>query len=117
MALVAGLNFTFAVAVMPNLAGADDRTFVATTQRFNQNPVFPISFTVALVLTVIAVLMQRGRGLGAAMHWTIVALVLYGIVLFLHGQGAADRPSRASSGGSASSWPPASTWPGEDVRS
>ena len=32
MALVAGLCYTFSVAVMPNLAGADDRTFVATMQ-------------------------------------------------------------------------------------
>ena len=31
MALVTGLIYTFSVAVMPNLAGADDRTFVATT--------------------------------------------------------------------------------------
>ncbi|HMJ75580.1 MAG TPA: hypothetical protein VK507_06390, partial [Iamia sp.] len=50
MALVAGLNFTFAAAVMPNLAGADDHTFVATMQRFNENPSFPLSFTAALVL-------------------------------------------------------------------
>ena len=52
MALVTGLIYTFSVAVMPNLAGADDRTFVATMQRFNENPVFQLTFTGALVLTV-----------------------------------------------------------------
>ena len=53
MTLVAGLIFTFSVAIMPNLAGADDRTFVATMQRYNENPVFFLSFTGALVLTVL----------------------------------------------------------------
>jgi uncharacterized membrane protein len=81
MALVAGLNYTFSVAVMPNLAGADDRTFVATMQRFNENPVFPLTFTGALALTALAVGLQRWHGPRAAMHWTVAALVLYAIVL------------------------------------
>ncbi|MGQ0772966.1 MAG: anthrone oxygenase family protein [Pseudonocardiales bacterium] len=81
MALVAGLNYTFAVAVMPNLAGADDRTFVATMQRFNENPAFQLSFIGALVLTALAVVLQRRHGPGVAVRWTVVALVLYGIVL------------------------------------
>ena len=45
MALVAGLIYTFSVAVMPNLADADDRTFVVTMQRFDQNPAFQVTFT------------------------------------------------------------------------
>jgi uncharacterized membrane protein len=81
MALVAGLNFTFAVAVMPNMAGADDHTFVATMQRFNENPSFPLSFTAALVLTALAALMQLGPGSRSALRWTVVALVLYAVVL------------------------------------
>jgi hypothetical protein len=36
MALVAGLIYTFSVAVMPNLVAADDRTLVVTMQRFNE---------------------------------------------------------------------------------
>lgn len=81
MALVAGLNFTFSVAVMPNLDGADDRTFVVIMQRFNPNPVFGLSFTVALVLAGLAAVLQRRHGPGAAVRWTVSALVLYGIVL------------------------------------
>lgn len=81
VALVAGLNYTFAVAVMPNLAGADHRTFVAMTQRFNDNPVFVISFTVALVLAVGAAVLHRRRDGGVAARWTIAAVVLYGIVV------------------------------------
>ena len=81
MALVAGMISTFSVAVMPNLAGADDRTFVATMQRFNENPVFPLSFTGALVLTALAAVLQRRHGPGVAVRRTVAALVLYGIVV------------------------------------
>jgi uncharacterized membrane protein len=81
MALVTGLIFTFSVAVMPNLADAGDRTFVATMQRFNDNPVFQLTFTVALVLTVAAVVLHRHRGTGVAVRWTVAALVLYGVVV------------------------------------
>jgi uncharacterized membrane protein len=78
--LVTGLNYTFAVAVMPNLAGADDRTFVTTLQRYNDNPVFALTFTVALVMIALAPLLQRRHSPRAAMRWTLVALVLYVIV-------------------------------------
>ncbi len=81
MALVAGLIYTFAVAVMPNLAGADNRTFVATMQRFNENPAFPLTFTVALVLIVLAAVLQRRDGPDVAKRWTVAALVLYGVVV------------------------------------
>ena len=81
MALVAGLIYTFSVAVMPNLAGADDRTFVATMQRFNDNPVFQITFTAALVLIPLATVLQRRHGRDVALRWTVAGLVLYGIVL------------------------------------
>ncbi len=81
MALVAGLNYTFSVAVMPNLAGADDRTFVVIMQRFNPNPAFQVSFAVALVLTGFAAVLQRRHGPAVATRWTVAALVLYGVVL------------------------------------
>lgn len=85
MALVAGLNFTFAVAVMPNMAGADDHTFVTTMQRFNENPAFPLSFTAALVLTALAAALQRRHGGSVALRWTIAALAFYGVVLAITG--------------------------------
>lgn len=85
MALVAGLNFTFAVAVMPNLAGVDDHTFVTITQRFNENAVFPLSFTAALLLTVLALVLQVWLARGPAVRWVVATLVLYGIVLAITG--------------------------------
>ena len=81
MTFVAGLCFTFSVAVMPALADADDPTFVATMQRFNDNPVFPITFTAALLVTALAAVVQRRHGPGPAVRWTVAALVLHGIVL------------------------------------
>jgi uncharacterized membrane protein len=81
LALVTGLIYTFSVAVMPALADADDRTFVATMQRFNDNPVFQLTFTVALVLTALAAVLLRRHGPGVAVRWTVAALVLYGIVV------------------------------------
>lgn len=80
MALVNGLNYTFSVAVMPNLTGADDRTFVATVQRYNENPVFQLTYTAALVLVVLAVVLHRRHGPAAAVRWTVAAVVLYAIV-------------------------------------
>lgn len=85
VALVAGLNFTFSVAVMPNLAGVDDRTFVEITQRFNANPVFPAMFTLSLVLLVLSVIVQAVFARCRAMRWTIAALVFYGVVLAITG--------------------------------
>ena len=79
MVLVAGLIFTFSVAVMPNLDSADDVTFVVTMQRFNPNPVFPLCFTAALVFTVVStVLLRRDR---PALRWSVAGLVLYALVV------------------------------------
>ncbi|WP_280236705.1 DUF1772 domain-containing protein [Nocardia cyriacigeorgica] len=85
MALVAGLNFTFMIAVMPALAGVDDRTFVMITQRFNENPVFPLSFTAALLLAILATALQASLSRGPALRWVIAALALYVVVLAITG--------------------------------
>ena len=77
MTLVAGLCYTFSTAVMPNLAGADDSTFVATMQRFNDNPVFQLTFSAALVLTPLAAILQRRHAPGIAVRWTVAAFMLY----------------------------------------
>jgi uncharacterized membrane protein len=85
LALVAGLNFTFAAAVMPNLAGVDDRTFVLVMQGFNTNPVFPLSFTAALLLLLLATVTQAAFARGPAVRWVVAALVLYVVVLGITG--------------------------------
>ncbi|WP_043346922.1 DUF1772 domain-containing protein [Beutenbergia cavernae] len=85
MALVTGLSFTFAATVMPNLAGVDDHTFVVITQRFNENLWFPLSFTAALVLTILATVLQAAVAPGPAVRWVVAALLLYGVVLAITG--------------------------------
>lgn len=85
MALVVGLNFSFAVVVMPNLADVDDHTFVVITQRFNESPWFPLSFTVALLFTVLATVLQPALAPGAVVRSVVAALVLYGVVLAITG--------------------------------
>jgi uncharacterized membrane protein len=83
MTLVTGLLFTFSAAVMPALADADDRTFVEIMHRFNDNPVFQLTFTVALVLTALAAVLQyqRRQSADVAVRWTVATLVLYAIVI------------------------------------
>lgn len=84
MALIAGLFYSFAVAVMAGLAKADDRTVVIAMQRINkaiQNPAFFASFFGALVLTAAAGVLQRRYGAGAAIRWVSAALVLYVLAL------------------------------------
>lgn len=84
MGLIAGVFYSFSVAVMPGLAGADDRTFVVTMQQINraiENPAFFLSFVGALVLTALAAELQRRHGPAVATRWVVAALVLYGIVL------------------------------------
>jgi uncharacterized membrane protein len=83
-ALIAGLFYSFSVAVMTGLAKADDRTFVDTMQRINraiQNPAFFLSFAGALVLTALVAVLQRRHGPVAATRWVVAALVLYALVL------------------------------------
>ena len=85
MTLVAGLSFTFAAAVMPNLGGVDDHTFVLINQRFNENPVFPITFTLALPLLILATVLQIRVDGSRAAAWVIAALALYVAALLITG--------------------------------
>jgi uncharacterized membrane protein len=82
MGLIAGLYFGWAVAVMPGLAGLDDRAFVDAAQELDEairNPLFFGTFVAALVLPGIALYLQRRIGLRQATPWVVAALVLYGI--------------------------------------
>ncbi|MFJ5232271.1 DUF1772 domain-containing protein [Kitasatospora sp. NPDC088391] len=79
--LSAGLFYSYACSVMPGLAQVDDRAFVATMQRINVailNGWFLLSFLGALVLIVLAALLQwRGGGDRTALLWIGAAAVLY----------------------------------------
>jgi uncharacterized membrane protein len=79
--LTAGLFAAYSYAVMPGLGRADDRTFVEAMQRTNAailNGWFGLCFGGAVVFSVLAVVLHRGRpGWG----WIIAGLVLYVAVL------------------------------------
>ena len=79
--LTAGLFAAYSYAVMPGLGRADDRTFVEAMQRTNAailNGWFGLCFGGAVVFSVLAVVLHRGRpGWG----WIVAGLVLYVAVL------------------------------------
>jgi uncharacterized membrane protein len=81
--LIAGVYYCFTCAIMPALAGADDRTFIDVLQRVNvkiENPVFFASFLGAFLLPLAAlVTARRRRGTvdAAVLRWTLAALALY----------------------------------------
>ena len=78
--LAAGLFYSFAIAVMPGLRQADDRSFVDAMQRINVailNGWFALSFGGALLLTVLAAVVEWRAGTRSAALWIAVAVVLY----------------------------------------
>jgi uncharacterized membrane protein len=80
--LIAGLYFGWGVAVMPGLAGLDDRAYVDAAQELDdaiRNPLFFAVFAAALVLPGVAIYQQRQLGASQATPWIVGALVLYGI--------------------------------------
>jgi uncharacterized membrane protein len=84
--LVAGLLGAFAVAIMPALRGASDRTFVETMQRINVsilNPIFLGAYMGGLLLSVAAVVLHWIDDERGALPWIIAGTVLYLVVLVI----------------------------------
>jgi uncharacterized membrane protein len=81
MGLMAGLFYAFAVAVMPGLGRAGDRTFVEAMQRINVailNGWFAAAFVGAALLTAVAGLLHLGR---PELPWIVAAFAVYGVAL------------------------------------
>jgi uncharacterized membrane protein len=84
--LMAGLFVGFSMSVMPGLGRSDDRTFVTAMQHINeaiQNPLFGLIFVGALGFPVVAMIVLFAQRQGAAARWTLAALLLYVVALFL----------------------------------
>lgn len=82
--LMAGLFYSFAIAVMLGLRAADDRTFVGAMQRMNDailNGWFAIGFGGALVFTGLAAALHLRSDVRSALPWIVAGLVLYVLVL------------------------------------
>jgi uncharacterized membrane protein len=83
MGVFAGLFYGFAVAVMPGLRGAGDRTFVEAMQRINVailNGWFFAVFFGAPVLMLVAAGLHLGPGRRHVLVWIVAALALYAVV-------------------------------------
>lgn len=86
MGLIAGLFYTFAIAVMPGLGRTDDRTLVLAMQKINesiQNPAFAPSFFGSFLFTGAAAILQRRLGPSAAFRWIVAALLLYVVAVVI----------------------------------
>jgi uncharacterized membrane protein len=78
--LVAGLYFFSAVAVMPALTAAGDRTLVDAMQQMIdkiENPAFFLVFLGAPALAVVALVQARSSGQARIAGWIVAALALY----------------------------------------
>jgi uncharacterized membrane protein len=86
MGLVAGLYFFSAVAVMPALTAADDRTLVDAMQQMIdkiENPAFFLVFLGAPTLAAVALAQARRSDPPDAAGWIAAALVLYAVMVVI----------------------------------
>lgn len=80
--LMAGLFYTFSIAVMLGLGQTDDRTFVLAMQKINeeiQNPAFAPAFFGSIVFPVAAAIMHRRLGATAVVRWIVAGLGFYAL--------------------------------------
>jgi uncharacterized membrane protein len=82
--LLAGLYYSFAVAIMPGLGRTDDAVYVAAMNEINKaivNPVFMISFLGAPALTIAAAVLLRRSGSEITNRWVLAAAALNAVAL------------------------------------
>jgi uncharacterized membrane protein len=80
MGLVAGLFFFSAIAVMPALTAADDRTLVDAMQQMIdkiENPAFFLAFLGAPALATVALVQARRSGSPKTAGWIVAGLAFY----------------------------------------
>jgi uncharacterized membrane protein len=86
MGLVAGLFFFSAIAVMPALTAADDRTLVDAMQQMIvkiENPAFFLTFLGAPVFATVALVQARRSGPPRTAGWIVAGLVLYTVMVVI----------------------------------
>jgi uncharacterized membrane protein len=86
MGLLAGLYFFSAIAVMPALTAADDRTLVDAMQQMIvkiENPAFFLVLFGAPVLATVALVQARRSGQAKIARWIVAGLGLYGVMVVI----------------------------------
>jgi len=84
MGLVAGLYFFSAIAVMPALTAADDRTLVDAMQQMIdkiENPAFFLIFLGAPALAAVALFQARRSGAAKTARWVVAGLAFYTVMV------------------------------------
>jgi uncharacterized membrane protein len=86
MGLLAGLYYFSAIAVMPALTAADDRTLVDAMQQMIdkiENPAFFLVLLGAPTLAAVALVQARSSGQPKIAAWIIAGLVLYTVMVVI----------------------------------
>jgi uncharacterized membrane protein len=87
MGLLAGLFYSFDVAVMPGLTGADDRTLVDAMQQMivamEESPAFLLTFLGAPVLAAVALVQARRSGSTETARWVLISLGAYAVMVIV----------------------------------
>jgi uncharacterized membrane protein len=86
MGLLAGLYFFSAIAVMPALTAADDRTLVDAMQQMIdkiENPAFFLVLFGAPALATVALVQARGAGQAKLAGWIVAGLALYTVMVII----------------------------------
>jgi uncharacterized membrane protein len=86
MGLLAGLYFFSAIAVMPALTAADDRTLVDAMQQMIdkiENPAFFLVLFGAPALATVALVQARGSGGSKIAGWIVAGLALYTLMVII----------------------------------
>jgi uncharacterized membrane protein len=84
--LIAGLYFFSAIAVMPALTAADDRTLVDAMQQMIveiENPAFFLVFLGAPALATVALVQARRSGQARIAGWIVAGLALYTVMVVI----------------------------------
>ena len=86
MGLLAGLYYFSAIAVMPALTAADDRTLVDAMQQMIdkiENPAFFLVLLGAPVLAAVALVQARRSGSPKTAAWIVAGLALYTVMVVI----------------------------------
>jgi uncharacterized membrane protein len=86
MGLLAGLFYGSAIAVMPALTAADDRTLVDAMQQMIdkiENPAFFLTFLGAPALAAGALVQARRSGPATVAGWIVAGLALYAVMVVI----------------------------------
>jgi uncharacterized membrane protein len=86
MGLLAGLYFFSAIAVMPALTAADDRTLVDAMQQMIvkiENPAFFLVLLGAPALAAVALVQARRSGAAKAAGWIVAGLAFYTVMVIV----------------------------------